>query len=76
MNCQQVGHEQYPKYEFEYQSRTEFKDWATGAPFAFAEEVLTVWGKGVMETQELQEVQVFITNLSLEPHRVTNGFNN
>lgn len=34
-------------YEFEYQSKTEFKDWAVDAPLAFAEEVLTVWREGV-----------------------------
>jgi hypothetical protein len=28
---------------------------------ALAEEVLTVWGEGVVEARELQEVQAFIT---------------
>lgn len=48
-------------YEFEFQSKTEFKDWAVDAPLAFAEEVLTVWREGTMEAQELQEVEAFIT---------------
>jgi hypothetical protein len=48
-------------YAFEYQSKTEFKDWAIDAPLAFAEEVLTVWREGVMEAQEQQEMQAFIT---------------
>jgi hypothetical protein len=47
-------------YEFEHQSKTQFKDWAVDSPLAFAEEVLTVWREGVVEAQEWQEVQVFI----------------
>lgn len=47
-------------YEFEHQSKTQFKDWAVDSPLAFAEEVLTVWREGVMEAQEWQEVQAFI----------------
>ncbi len=47
-------------YEFEYKSKTDFKDWAVDAPIFFAGEALTVWREGTMNTAERQEVQTFI----------------
>jgi hypothetical protein len=47
-------------YEFEHQSKTEFKDWAVDSPVHFALEVLTVWLEGEVETQKRQEMQTFI----------------
>jgi hypothetical protein len=47
-------------YDFEHQSKIEFKDWAVDSPLYFALEVLTVWREGEVETQKRQEMQVFI----------------
>lgn len=47
-------------YEFEYESKTEFKDWATDAPFGFASEVLDAWREGDIGAEERQEVREFI----------------
>jgi hypothetical protein len=47
-------------YDFEHQSKTEFKDWAVDSPLYFALKVLTVWREGEVETQKRQEMQAFI----------------
>jgi len=47
-------------YDFEYQSKTEFKDWAVDSLVYFALEVLTVWIEDEVEMQQRQEMQAFI----------------
>jgi hypothetical protein len=47
-------------YEFEYKSKTDFKNWAVDAPLFFASEVLSVWQEETIQTAERQEVQTFI----------------
>jgi hypothetical protein len=47
-------------YLFEYESKTEFKDWAADAPLAFAGEVLAIWKEGAPGMEERQEVRAFI----------------
>jgi hypothetical protein len=47
-------------YLFEYESKTEFKDWAADAPLAFADEVLTIWKEGAAGMEERQQVREFI----------------
>lgn len=47
-------------YLFEYKSKTAFKDWATDAPLAFAQEVLTAWQKGAEPDETRQEIREFI----------------
>lgn len=47
-------------YEFEYKSKTEFKDWAPGAPFEYASEVLNAWRESDVKAAERQDVRAFI----------------
>ncbi len=47
-------------YEFEYKSKTEFKDWAIDAPLIFAGHVLTAWAKGKTSVEDRQEVRASI----------------
>lgn len=47
-------------YDFEHQSKSEFKDWAVDSSLYFAHEILTVWLEGEVEMQNRQEMQAFI----------------
>jgi hypothetical protein len=47
-------------YDFEHQSKTEFKDWAVDSPLYFDLEILNMWLEGEVETQKRQEIHTFI----------------
>lgn len=47
-------------YEFEYKSKTEFKNWATDAPLAFAEETLITWIEKNPSVENRRKMRAFI----------------
>ncbi|CAG1003373.1 hypothetical protein GPROT1_04112 [Gammaproteobacteria bacterium] len=47
-------------YEFQYASKSGFKDWATDLPVAYAETVLEKWCAGKPKPSALKEIRNFI----------------
>ncbi len=47
-------------YQFEHESKSQFKDWASDLPFDFAHEVLAAWRRGVAGETDASEVSGFI----------------
>ncbi|MDE3090809.1 MAG: hypothetical protein KGJ80_15645 [Chloroflexota bacterium] len=47
-------------YEFQHQSESEFKDWATDLPIAYAEIALEKWRAGKPTPSAIKEMQTFI----------------
>lgn len=47
-------------YQFEHESKSQFKDWATDLPFDFAQEVLAAWKRGPADEGDGGEINGFI----------------
>ena len=47
-------------YQFERESKSQFKDWATDLPLNFAKEVLATWKRGAAGKTDASEVSGFI----------------
>lgn len=47
-------------YQFEHESKSQFKDWASDLPFGFAQEVLAAWRRGAVGETDASEVSGFI----------------
>ena len=47
-------------YQFEHESKSQFKDWATDLPFDFAQEVLAAWRRGATGEANTGEISGFI----------------
>jgi len=47
-------------YQFEYESSSEFKDWAADLPVFYAEDALKTWRTKHVSQQELEQMEAFI----------------
>jgi len=47
-------------YRFEHESSSEFKNWATDAPIAFAEEIVDAWKAGSLGRADTAALKAFI----------------
>jgi hypothetical protein len=47
-------------YEFEHESKSQFKDWATDLPIAYAESALEKWRAGKPKPSAITEMRNFI----------------
>lgn len=47
-------------YQFEHESKSQFKDWATDLPLDFAHEVLAAWRRGAAGEADSDEISGFI----------------
>ena len=47
-------------YQFEYESSSKFKDWASNAPIAFAETVVAAWRVGSPGQADIRTLKTFV----------------